>query len=157
MRTSYAMLVLLAAAPLAWAGYRNVDQSTGAPVSGSPTAPPAAAWGEAEILKTNGQRLVVGKSRVFHQQKIEANETIRLRIQRPDLREGEKVFVYTINGGRVNGAIATNLPAGAGKLEFDFKAGEYFGNYPVVLRCRGQESSIEFWVGDKTATRKVTP
>ncbi|MFH1009995.1 MAG: hypothetical protein V1784_02015 [bacterium] len=57
------------------------------------------------------------------------------------------MFAYTVNGGRINGKITDTLTVGAsGRVVFSFQAGEYFGDYPIVLRYGGQEQVITLWV-----------
>lgn len=137
-----AALLVVVAQPV-YAGYRNV--SSHAPVDTNASA--VVHW-QAEIVRA-GQEACAIPNRFgrFDTVELEALESVEVRLTPPEVTTGTTVFVYTVNGGRINGRIADTLTAGEdGRITFAFQAGRYFGDYPVVVRGKGREEVLTFWV-----------
>lgn len=124
-------------------GYRTVEPVPEAP---APRADPAE-W-TARVERADGsERSLRNLGGRFEAFELEALESVSVELTHPDLTPQESAFAYTVNGGRINGEIASSLQADReARLRFTVQVGRYFGDYPVVLRFRGHEVVLTFWV-----------
>lgn len=151
------------------AGYRNIDsvtskksdvsernQSVALKKNELPARKrPQTGWSKAEIKKDSQVVKLKNNAGDFGNVTVAPLGTIEVELNKPDWQEGEGVFAYTVNGGRINGEISAALTVGKkGKLVFDFQAGPHLGNYAVVMRHGGAEEVIEFWVREKEPRKK---
>ncbi len=124
------------------AGYRNVS---GAPPLASASA--RAMWTAVVVRQGREEIHPVNRAGRWDPIEVEALEEVEVVLSRPDVREGEEIFAYVVNGGRVNGEVATRLRVEeAGAVRLRFQAGRFSGDYPVVIRFAGEETVLTFWV-----------
>jgi hypothetical protein len=151
--TLTAALLLSGALVAARAGYKNTDreedggsaQAT-ARLAQSPVKPPGG-WSRVSIAR--GGRVIQPANREgrIDQTVLDPLEEIVVTVTKPEMAAGQSVFAFTVHGGRINEKVVDTLAVEAGGVvTFRFRAGRYFGDYPVVLRYGGHEEVIKFWV-----------
>lgn len=154
--------MLLVTCESALAGYR----SAGRPDSANPEAAEADAFlrtaksfratADASEVLIEGQTGSARPARhagVTDQITLKPAEKVVVTLSHVRLKTGTTVFAYTLHGGRINGKLTDSLTVDQeGKLVFDFEAGQWFGNYPLVLRCGGREEEISFWVNERSGS-----
>lgn len=157
------ILLALSAASISPAAYRNVGGAQTAEGSSTSAAdrtlrpkptPPGGA-GQAAVVR-KGERIdLSSRHGTLGYLSVDRSEEVFVSIRKPALAEGQRVMVYTIHGGTINGKIVDSVRVGpGGSIDFAFKTEASHGNYPVILRYGGREEALEFWVEeDGVSTR----
>jgi hypothetical protein len=85
------------------------------------------------------------------------DQTVDIAVQYPDVRPGATIAVEALDGGQII-AVGKSLTVGAdGTIRFKFRAGHQPGNYQIVLRQKGRELGLQFWVRDEENPRNNPP
>jgi hypothetical protein len=76
------------------------------------------------------------------------DQTVDIAVQYPEGTSGATIAIEALDGGQII-AVGKNLTVGAdGTIRFKFRAGHHPGNYQIVLRQKGRELGLQFWVRD---------
>ena len=78
---------------------------------------------------------------------MEPSDLLEITAAKSGLGPGVSIQLYTLHGGLIDGQVQTTLLTDEqGAVQFTFQLGPASGNYPLILRCRGREEALDFWV-----------
>ena len=120
------------------------------PASAAPQtfiAPPGG-WTEITVSR-GGEEIARPQNRHGHfsRLEVEPSDLLEITAAKSGLGPGVSIQLYTLHGGLIDGQVQTTLLTDEqGAVQFTFQLGPASGNYPLILRCRGREEALDFWV-----------
>jgi hypothetical protein len=115
---------------------------------------------KAYVLRDNGTALVLSANQAgaFQRVYVDRNEAIRVAVQFPDTKPGERIAITVLDGGTLPNGDVSGLATvdGSGRVQTVFTASQWKGTHRISFQKSGAPQLVaDFWAGEENHYRSL--